>query len=119
MRVTLTRPSGTLSQRERALASQVSFRSLETHPVTRRIGASFIAEAYPMKVKFPGTAILAVVIVWSIPALAHHSQGFYFDTSKAITLEGEILRVEWINPHILLFMQSKNEKGEIETWIIE
>jgi len=64
-------------------------------------------------------AILAVVIACGIPATAHHSQAFYFDTTKAITLEGEILRVEWINPHILLFIESKNEKGEMETWIIE
>jgi hypothetical protein len=38
--------------------------------------------------------------------------------SRAITLEGEVLRVEWINPHVLLFLQSKNEKGESETWIL-
>ena len=72
-----------------------------------------------MRVAFPGMAVLAVVIAWGIPATAHHSQAFYFDTTKAITLEGEILRVEWVNPHILLFVQSKNEKGELETWIIE
>jgi hypothetical protein len=45
------------------------------------------------------------------------SQALYFE-SKAITLEGEVLRVEWINPHILLFLQSKNDKGESETWIL-
>jgi hypothetical protein len=33
-------------------------------------------------------------------------------------LEGEVLRVEWINPHVLLFLQSKNDKGESETWIL-
>jgi hypothetical protein len=38
--------------------------------------------------------------------------------SKAITLEGEVLRMEWINPHILLFLQSKNDKGQSETWIL-
>jgi hypothetical protein len=64
-------------------------------------------------------AVLAVVIAWGIPATAPHSQAFYFDTTKAITLEGEILRVEWVNPHILLIVQSKNEKGELETWMIE
>jgi hypothetical protein len=71
-----------------------------------------------MLVRFFALAIL-LVIAWSIPAAAHHSQAYYFDTSKAITLEGEILRVEWVNPHILVFMQSKNEKGEMETWTIE
>jgi hypothetical protein len=38
---------------------------------------------------------------------------------KAITLQGEVLRVAWINPHILLFLQSKNEQGELETWTVQ
>jgi uncharacterized protein DUF6152 len=65
-----------------------------------------------------GIAILAVVIAWSLPATAHHSNALYFDMSKAITLEGEVLRVEWINPHVLLFLQSRNDKGDPETWIL-
>ena len=65
-----------------------------------------------------GMTVLAVVIASGIPATAHHSNPLYFDMSKAITLEGEILRMEWINPHVLLFLQSKNDKGEAETWIL-
>jgi hypothetical protein len=65
-----------------------------------------------------GTTVLAVVVASGIPATAHHSNALYFDLSKAITLEGEVLRVEWINPHVLLFLQSKNDKGESETWIL-
>jgi Family of unknown function (DUF6152) len=64
-------------------------------------------------------AILTAVLSSGIPAIAHHSQALYFDMSKAITLQGEIVRVEWINPHILVFIQSKNEKGEMETWILQ
>ena len=66
-----------------------------------------------------GITMLAVVIASGIPAMAHHSEALYFDMTKAITLEGLILRVEWINPHALIFLQSKNEKGELETWTIE
>jgi len=65
-----------------------------------------------------GMTVLAVVIASGIPATAHHSNLLYFDRSKAITLEGEVLRVEWINPHVLLFLQSKNDKGQSETWIL-
>ena len=65
-----------------------------------------------------GTIVLAAVVASGIPATAHHSNPLYFDMSKAITLEGEVLRVEWINPHVLLFLQSKNENGGLETWII-
>jgi Family of unknown function (DUF6152) len=66
-----------------------------------------------------GMVMLIVVIASGIPAMAHHSGPLYFDMTKAITLEGLILRVEWINPHALIFLQSKNEKGELETWTIE
>jgi hypothetical protein len=61
--------------------------------------------------------VLAVVVA-SATATAHHSNPLYFDMSKAVTLEGEVLRVEWINPHVLLFLESKNDKGQPETWIL-
>jgi hypothetical protein len=63
-------------------------------------------------------AVLAVVVASGIPATAHHSNPLYFDVSKAITLEGTVLRVAWINPHVLLFLQSKDEEGELEIWIL-
>jgi len=66
-----------------------------------------------------GTVVLAGVLMWGELAVAHHSTGYYFDIDKEITLEGEITRLEWVNPHILLFIQSKNAKGEPETWILE
>ena len=47
-----------------------------------------------MRVAFPGMAVLAVVVASGIPATAHHSNPLYFDLSKAITLEGTVLRVE-------------------------
>ena len=72
-----------------------------------------------MSVGFPAIALLAVVIMWGTPAIAHHSNPLYFDMSQAVTLEGRVLRVEWINPHILLFLESKNDKGELETWILQ
>src|SRR5262245_24884653 len=74
-----------------------------------------------MKIRntLPTIVILTVVLASGIPAIAHHSQALYFDVNTAITVQGEIVRVEWINPHILVFIQSKNEKGEMETWILQ
>jgi hypothetical protein len=66
-----------------------------------------------------GTTVLAVVVASGIQATAHHSNPLFFDMSKAITLEGTVVRVEWINPHVLLFLQSKHEKGDLETWILQ
>lgn len=67
----------------------------------------------------PAIAILTVVLASGIPATAHHSQALYFDINKAITVQGEIVRVEWVNPHILVYIQSKNENAEMETWILQ
>lgn len=66
-----------------------------------------------------GTAVLAIAIASGLPARAHHSNPVYFDMAKAMTLDGEVLGVKWINPHILLFLQSESEKGGLETWIIQ
>ena len=63
--------------------------------------------------------MLLVAVMSSAAATAHHSEAHYFDVTKAITLEGLILRVAWINPHALMFLQSNNEKGELETWTIQ
>ena len=54
-----------------------------------------------------GTAVLAIVVASGIPATAHHSNPVYFDMAKAMTLEGEVLGVKWINPHILLYFSSR------------
>ncbi len=69
--------------------------------------------------RMSGTTVLAVVVASGIQATAHHSNPLFFDMSKAVTLEGTVVRVEWINPHVLLFLQSKDENGELETWILQ
>jgi hypothetical protein len=72
-----------------------------------------------MTIQWRGMAVLAVVVALGVPAMAHHSNPLYFDMSNPITLEGKVLRVEWINPHVLLYLESKNEKGELETWVLQ
>ena len=72
-----------------------------------------------MSVSVPGVAVLAVALASSVPAAAHHSNPLYFDMSNPITLEGKVMRVEWINPHILLYLESQNDKGELETWVLQ
>jgi hypothetical protein len=85
----------------------------EGNAVTRQ------GEDSPMRTALRGLAMLAVAVMSSTPATAHHSNPLYFDMTKAITLEGVILRVEWINPHALIFLQSTNQKRELETWTVQ
>jgi len=65
-------------------------------------------------------ALSGVALLLCGPALvAHHSVAGEFDTSKSVTLKGTISKVEWINPHIFLYLDVKEETGPATTWALE
>jgi hypothetical protein len=39
--------------------------------------------------------------------------------SQRFTTSGTLSKVDWRNPHIYLFVDVKNEKGQVETWSFE
>jgi hypothetical protein len=51
--------------------------------------------------------------------LAHHSPSAIFDMKKEVTLKGTVTKVDWINPHIVLYMDAKGEDGSVESWKFE
>jgi hypothetical protein len=60
------------------------------------------------------TALLAATPV----SFAHHSVAGQFDVSKPMTLKGQVSKVDWINPHIYLHLDVKDEKGTVTTWAL-
>ncbi|HEV2521630.1 MAG TPA: DUF6152 family protein [Candidatus Acidoferrales bacterium] len=50
---------------------------------------------------------------------AHHSPTAVFDMTKRFTVAGTLTEVDWINPHIVVFMQAKKDDGSMETWKFE
>jgi hypothetical protein len=51
--------------------------------------------------------------------LAHHSVSGQFDLSKTATLKGVISRVEWLNPHIYVYLDVSEANGTKNTWQLE
>jgi hypothetical protein len=49
---------------------------------------------------------------------AHHSVAGQFDTSKPITLKGVVSKVEWINPHVYVYMDVKEQDGSTTQWAL-
>ena len=62
--------------------------------------------------------VVSGVAAMAVPASAHHSKQFV-DTTKLISLEGVITKVEWRNPHMWVYVDVPDEKGKMVNWGIE
>jgi len=58
------------------------------------------------------------LFVAASPALAHHGTSRY-DLDKTITLSGTVTGFDWGNPHCLVHLDVKDEKGEVQHWTLE
>ena len=55
----------------------------------------------------------------AIPVLAHHSFAAEFDSGKTVTLHGVVSKVEWVNPHIFVDVDVKDDAGRMTTWRLQ
>ncbi|MBI79347.1 MAG: DUF6152 family protein [Pseudomonadota bacterium] len=49
---------------------------------------------------------------------AHHSVALNF-TQEVVAIEGKIKDIKWINPHASFILETRNQSGEVEEWLIE
>lgn len=63
--------------------------------------------------------LVALIAVAAVPLLAHHGRGATYDMKKRVTLQGTVSRVEWRNPHVLIYMDVKDADGKLVTWGFE
>ena len=73
---------------------------------TRVIYATFVAGA-------------VAVLLYAVPAVAHHAFGAEFDPDAPIRLQGTIVRVEWVNPHSWIHIDVANDDGTSQVWMVE
>jgi hypothetical protein len=63
------------------------------------------------------TALVELILA-GIPSYAHHSVSAEFDIGKQITLEGRVTKIEWMNPHVYLYVDV-SANGRIANWACE
>ena len=67
------------------------------------------------------TLVLAAILTLGAgrAALPHHSVSGQFDTTKLVTVTGVISKIDWVNPHIYVLVDGKDESGAAGQWALE
>ena len=63
-------------------------------------------------------AFIFPVFLVSSPLRAHHGEANY-DTEHMVSVKGTVTSFQFINPHVLISLDAKDDKGEIERWSAE
>jgi hypothetical protein len=61
-------------------------------------------------------ALAAAAMASGASLSAHHSFAAEFDINKPITLQGTVTKVEWVNPHIFIYLDVKDATGKVTPW---
>ena len=65
-----------------------------------------------------GAMMACLALVFGARVAAHHSIAAGFEMDKTTTVTGTVARMDWKNPHALLTIDVKNDKGQVESWSI-
>lgn len=66
----------------------------------------------------PLLALWAGLFLAGSPASAHHSVSAEFDLNQHVTLQGRITKIEWMNPHVYLYVDVR-DGGKTANWACE
>ena len=65
------------------------------------------------------TLVAFLAILLPAPLIAHHGRGATYDMKTRVTLKGAVSRIEWRNPHVVIYMDVKEPDGRMVTWGFE
>jgi len=72
-----------------------------------------------MSIRFLSRVAASAVLSAASVALAHHSFAPIWDDSRTITVTGELVKIDWINPHIYYFVDVKGADGKVDHYSFE
>jgi len=59
------------------------------------------------------------LLLAAVPLLAHHALAAEFDSSKPVKFTGTVKSVDWMNPHIYVNIEAKDETGKNVVYSVE
>jgi hypothetical protein len=61
----------------------------------------------------------AALVLAALPVAAHHSFAAEFDATKKVSLSGTVTKLDWMNPHIWMYVDVKDDSGTMVHWQCE
>ena len=56
------------------------------------------------------------ILIVAGPLFAHHSDSVY-DQDTFVKIKGTVTQFEYVNPHVLIHLAAKDDKGNIQQWV--
>jgi hypothetical protein len=66
-----------------------------------------------------GYLAAAVLLLLGGAAGAHHSFEAEYDANKVVTLTGYVTKLDWVNPHAYVSLDTKDEGGTVRNYKVE
>jgi hypothetical protein len=60
-------------------------------------------------------AVAAGLVLAQGLAVAHHGQAGY-NTTEPVTVKGTVVDFQFVNPHCIVSLDAKDERGELQKW---
>ena len=61
----------------------------------------------------------AITLTAVKPLAAHHSFDAEYDSKRPITVSGVVTKLDWVNPHAFVYIDTKDEGGAVKHFKIE
>ena len=70
------------------------------------------------KLSFHFFLVAAILFTALAPLWAHHGNAAY-DDKNPITIKGTVTEFSWTNPHVQIYLDVKDDKGNVAHWSVE
>jgi hypothetical protein len=63
--------------------------------------------------------LAGILTLAALPSWGHHSIDAEFDRNKPVTVTGTVTKIDWLNPHIWIYLDVKDASGKVVKWQFE